>query len=167
MSDIVVKPIETEAERLGRAYVWWQAWNEAYEGIVSADYLASRSLPIYEKRAMYDVTGVIVAKDGEQVVGFAKYGPCCDDDMPDAGEVYQLYVLADWYRQGIGSRLMRKAQRQLSSDGFDTIVLWVLEKNERAISFYERCGFISDGHVQDMPTLGDGVTAKRMVLTSS
>lgn len=161
---IVIKQVETEAERLGRAYVWWRAWDEAYAGIVSDGYLRSRSLAGLERRSMHDVTGVIVAKDGDEVVGFAKYGPCGEPDMPDAGEVYQLYVLGDWYGRSVGYRLMREAERRLAEDGFSPIVLWVLEGNGRAISFYERYGFVADGRRQEMTKLGDGVTAQRMVL---
>lgn len=163
MTPITIKQAETDEERLGRGYVWWRSWDEAYRGLVSEDYLGSRILSDYERRACEDGEGVIVAKDGERVVGFAKVGPCGDSDMPEAGEVYQLYVLAEWWGRGVGYRLMREAKRTLSGDGFDVVALWVLEGNGRAISFYERQGFVADGHMKEMPKLGDGVMAKRMV----
>lgn len=159
---IIVKEPETEGEMLGRAYVWWRSWDESYRGIVSDEHLSSRHLPDYERRSLVETEGVIVAKDGERVVGFAKVGPCHDGDMLGAGEVFQLYVLADWQGRGVGSALMGEALRRLAGEGFVNVVLWVLEENGRAISFYAKHGFVADGQTQAMPRLGDGVTAMRM-----
>lgn len=165
MIPITIKEPEADIEKFGRGRVWWQSWNEAYQGLVDEDYLYHRIFADYALRARDDTDGgVLIAQDEDgQVIGFTKVGPSCDDDMPDAGEVYQLYVLAEWYGKGVGYRLMQEGRRMLVDDGFDTIVLWVLEGNERAIAFYERQGFVADGHVKAMPKLGDGVTAKRMV----
>ena len=79
----------------------------------------------------------------QKVVGFAGYGAYRDDTLPDCGEVFAIYVLAAYHGQGIGYALMNAAIEKLSA--YKKIAVWVLKGNERAIRFYERCGFRFDG----------------------
>lgn len=37
-----------------------------------------------------------VAKDGDKVIGFVGYGKYRDDTLSDCGEVFAIYVLADY-----------------------------------------------------------------------
>lgn len=55
-------------------------------------------------------------------------------------EVVQLYVDHFFESQGIGSELIHYA-----IDKFDVRYLWALEKNEKALAFYHRHGFIYKG----------------------
>ena len=45
---------------------------------------------------------------------------------------------------------------------YDTVFVWVLEKNERAIRFYKRYGFEFDGRRKQL-NLGTPVSAVRMI----
>lgn len=56
------------------------------------------------------------------------------------GEIKELYTDHFFQGEGIGAELIRYAVTQESADR-----LWVLEKNIRAISFYERNGFKMSG----------------------
>lgn len=160
--DIVIKKTETDSEIRGKAYVHWKAWQEAYAGIVPQTYLDRRTLEKSEANAFRWRDGnTLVAKDGERVVGFACYGPCRNDDLPDAGEVSAIYILSEYYGQGVGYRLMREALNQLSA--YSRIAVWVLKDNQRAIRFYERCGFRFDGR-EEVLELDAPVTEARMIL---
>ena len=81
--------------------------------------------------------------------------------LPDAGEVDAIYVLSEYYGRKIGYRLMNEAISRLGD--VDTIFVWVLEKNERAISFYHKYGFEFDGAKKEW-NLGTPVTIVRMVM---
>ena len=48
---ITIKKMETDAEIRGKALVHWRAWNEAYAGLVSQDYLDKLTLERCEKMA--------------------------------------------------------------------------------------------------------------------
>lgn len=61
----------------------------------------------------------------------------------EAGEIYAIYVLKEYYDKRIGYALMCAALEKLSA--YKRIAVWVLEGNHRAIKFYERCGFQFDG----------------------
>jgi len=59
--------------------------------------------------------------------------------------------------------LYKKHRTPVSRLGeYDTIFLWVFEKNERAIRFYHKYGFEFDGCKKEW-TLGTPVTIVRMV----
>lgn len=86
---------------------------------------------------------LLVAKDGEKVVGFVGYGQYRDNSLADYGEVFSIYLLADYYGRKVGYALMNAAFEKLSA--YSKIAVWVLKGNERAIRFYERYGFKFDG----------------------
>ena len=160
---ITIKPMQTAKEIKGKAFVHYRAWQETYRGLVDSGFLDGRTLEMserYAQRAFEKGYPSLIAKDGERVIGFADYGPYRGSDMPSAGEVYAIYLLKAYYDRGIGRALM---QRALSCISEDTVIVWVLKGNERAIRFYARCGFCPDG-VEQTLKLGTDVTEIRMVL---
>ena len=54
----------------------------------------------------------------------------------NGAEISKLYVDTSFQSEGIGNELIEFAVRELYADN-----LWALEKNVRAISFYQRHGF--------------------------
>ena len=141
--DIIIKEMETEEEIKGKAYVHWKAWHEAYPGLVRDEYLNRLTLAKCEQIAFNWTDNLYIAKDGDHVVGFAGYGHR-DGEPQDTGEVFALYVLAEYYCKGVGCKLMDAAIKQLKND-YQHICLWTLKKNKRAIRFYQKCGFTADG----------------------
>ena len=111
-------------------------------------------------RARNNPGNTLVAKDKDRVVGFAVYSKSRDEDLPDAGEVDAIYVLSEYYGKKVGYRLMNEACSRLGE--CDTIFVWVLEKNERAIRFYQRYGFEFDGCKKEW-NLGTTVSIVRMI----
>jgi ribosomal protein S18 acetylase RimI-like enzyme len=82
---------------------------------------------------------------GERIAGFVTFGASRDQDARGLGEVYALYVDPDSLRGGIGRMLMAEARLRLVEDGFTEAILWVLQGNDRARSFYESEGWSPDG----------------------
>ncbi|HFH9837723.1 TPA: N-acetyltransferase family protein [Streptococcus suis] len=159
---MLIKPMQTEEEIRGKAYVHWKAWQEAYADLLPQDFLQKTyTLERCQDWAFRYPQNILVAVVNEQVVGFACYGASSQEDLQEAGELYALYVLADYYGQGIGYQLMQAALEQMQS--YKRISLWVLEGNERAISFYEKIGFCFDG-VTKTVELGAKRTEHRMIL---
>ena len=154
----------SEEETKGKAFVHCMAWKEAYRGLLSKEFLDARTLAFSEERSLAAFRAgmrTLLAKDGSKVVGFADYGACRDDDLPNASEVYAIYLLADYYGRGIGAQLMSAAINNMPDRS--EVVVWVLEGNERAIRFYQRFGFRFDGKSKVL-NLGGDVTDLRMVL---
>ena len=158
---ICIKLAETDEELCGRGYVHCTSWQEAYRGIVCDRYLDTMTVEATTARARKFPENTLVAKDKEKVVGFAVYGSSRDEDLPDAGEIEAIYVLPEYYGRKVGYRLMNEAISRLK--GHHTIFLWVLEKNERAISFYRKYGFEFDGSKKEWK-LGTPVSIVRMIM---
>ena len=157
---IIIKVAETDEELCGRGYVHCTSWQEAYRGIVCDRYLDTMTVEATTARTRQFPENTLVAKDKEKVVGFAVYGPSRDEDLMDAGEVIAIYVLSEYYDRKIGYRLMNEAISRLKE--YNTILVWVLEKNERAIRFYQRYGFEFDGCKKEW-NLGTPVSIVRMI----
>ena len=104
---------------------------------------------------------ILVAKDAGRVIGFAAYGPYRDSGLREAGEVYAIYILREYYGKGVGYALMNAAVERLK--GYSAIAVWVLEGNRRAIRFYQRYGFYFDGTKKEI-ILGTQNTELRMIL---
>ena len=157
---VTVRPMETESEILGKAYVHWKTWQEAYADLIPADYLERFTLDRCEAIARKWPDNLLVAKDGERVVGFCGYGAYRDDSLPDTGEIFALYVLSEYRGSGVGAMLMGEALKRL--DRFPSVALWVLRDNGRAIRFYEKQGFVPDGTEQTV-SLGAPLWEIRMI----
>ena len=157
---IIIKVAETDEELCGRGYVHCTSWQEAYRGIVCDRYLDTMTVEATTARARQFPENTLIAKDKEKVVGFAVYGPSRDEDLMDAGEVVVIYVLSEYYDRNIGYRLMNEAISRLIE--YNTVFVWVLEKNDRAIRFYRRYGFEFDGCKKEW-NLGTPVSIVRMI----
>ena len=161
---ITISVPATKADFDGFGYVLWKSWHETYTGLIDPDYLAGITLERAQAAANRTNTnpelGQLIAKDGERVVGIVGFGPCRDSDLPGAGEVYAIYVLAEYHNQKIGYALMQAAFERL--DSYDTIAVWALRENTRALRFYERFGFRYEGTDREL-VLGKPVPERRMV----
>lgn len=126
-----------------------RSWQEAYSGLMPAEFLAG--LDPRDRAARYTFeseegpTTVLALDEGEALLGFASFGRSRDEDLPDHGEVGALYVDPDRHRGGVGRLLMAEARRRLAADGYTDAFLWVLDGNDRAREFYEREGWVADG----------------------
>ena len=158
-----IRPARTEEDLCGKAFVHYNAWNEAYSGLVDQAFLDSRT---YEQslesahRAFDNGYTTYVAGEGGKIIGFADFGDYRDEDLADAGEIYAIYVLKEHYGRGAGYALLQKAMSLMPDK--KRFAVWTLPGNERAMRFYERNGFIPDG-TEMTYTLGKEVTLIRLV----
>ena len=135
----------------GIAEVHVRSWQAAYRGQVPDSYL--EGLSVAKRELMWteilkdQMRGVLVAEDEARIVGFASFGPVRDEGENRllTGEIYSIYVLEEFWNLGIGRTLMENSLTALERGGFGSVKVWVLETNQRAISFYEKFGFKTDG----------------------
>lgn len=152
--------METEQEINGKGYVHYKSWHETYPTLVDAGYMESITLERTTKIAHRWPDNILVAKDGDKVIGFAGYGAYRDDTLPGHGEIFSIYVLKEYHGKGVGRGLMDAAFEKLA--GYKKIAVWVLKGNDRAIRFYERYGFRFDGTEAEI-MLGTPNTELRMI----
>ena len=121
----------------------------AYDGIVPADYLAALSAAKREVMWRESISRgspeLLVARDGDCIVGFIAFGPCRDENAAaDRAEVWAIYVSPSHWSQGVGSQLCAQGRKRLAEQGYNSVSLWVLTDNVRAIHFYAGVGFIPE-----------------------
>lgn len=148
MHDYIIKKMEGEDEINGKGYVHYKSWHETYAGLIDARYMEGITLEKCTAIAHKWPDNIIVAKDGKKVVGFVGYGAYRDDTLPTYGEVFAIYVLAEYHGRRIGYELMNAALEKLSA--YQKIAVWVLNGNNNAIRFYERYGFRFDGTEEEV-----------------
>lgn len=142
----------TSADARAMATMHIRAWRAAYRGLVPDAHLNSLDLEARAARYRLDPAGpsdpevwLAVTEAEGVVIGFVMTGPCRDDDLPEAGEVWSIYVDPERWRGGVGTALMADAVARLERAGYLRAVLWVLTGNERARRFYEASGWRPDG----------------------
>jgi diamine N-acetyltransferase len=81
-------------------------------------------------------------------IGFLLVGACklpVQDLEPTAGEIQQLYVLAEFHNLRLGTRLMGLGLEWMESQGQSPIYVGVWSENYGAQRFYARYGFTKVG----------------------
>lgn len=154
---MVATRLATAADIPAIARIHVQGWRDAYGGAVDQGWLDNldEEEQARQWREWFDPEQrpvLIALNDAGDAVGFVNYGrlrtppPGSSPIRPlYSGEIYALYILPQYWRQGIGARLLREAAQGLAAMKHKSMCLWVLEKNARAMSFYkktggERCG---------------------------
>jgi diamine N-acetyltransferase len=86
---------------------------------------------------------IIVAEYKGNLVGVAEldYDKRTPIGEMVGAELSKLYVLEWFCGRGVGYELMQQAEKVLKSKGEKLMWVWVLESNNRAVSFYERQQF--------------------------
>jgi GNAT superfamily N-acetyltransferase len=132
-----------DARAIGEVHL--SSWRTTYRGIGIDDFLDNHT--VEQRVAVWkpilcnpeSKTFVYVAEIDGRIVGFAAAGPERSDDAEYEGELYALYLLQDYQRQGIGRKLLRAAAERLVQSGVTSMLIWVLAVNP-ARYFYEACG---------------------------
>ena len=136
----------------GIAKVRVRGWQRGYRGVMPQTYLDAMSVNENVERARsWDWSAPTsqhwVCVEEEEIVGWTSaFLPSRDADVGDTvSEIAACYALPEVWGTGVGHQMMLEATRFLRERGATAIVLWVLEKNQRAQRFYLRQGFQLDG----------------------
>jgi ribosomal protein S18 acetylase RimI-like enzyme len=135
--------------------VHYSAWHAAYDGLLDRDYCLKNTperLAHYWRKFFVkqkqDNRFVLVAVDGDKIIGFAAAGPLKllpeETDIvfyeQNCAELYKVYVNPASQHQGIGKKLMKLCSEHLFSQHYTNIIVRVFEQNQQAILFYEKFG---------------------------
>jgi GNAT superfamily N-acetyltransferase len=137
---MVIRPSQkADVNSMARVYV--QTWQDTYLGLVPFGYLYEMSLRRLERAFLneFNSNRVIsyVAEDAGVVVGFVSGGFERKGDHIYSGEIYALYVLKSYQRQGIGAGLVSALATRFNQCGIYSMLVWVLEHNPYR-RFYEK-----------------------------
>ena len=83
---------------------------------------------------------IFVAEDQWGIFGFISGGAIREPIVGYDAELYAIYLMPARQRRGLGQELVMTLREWLIMQGFSSMVVWVLEENLRAVSFYQRIG---------------------------
>lgn len=142
--EVEIRPaVLTDAAGLARVHV--ETWRTAYQGLIQAATLESLSVAEREPRWLQQIETLAskafihVAELDGQVIGFATGGPEREKDAHYVGEIYALYLLQAYQRQGLGRQLVAASATSLRAHGLNNLLIWVLRDNP-ACRFYAALG---------------------------
>lgn len=145
----------------GIAYVGYHSWVTTYSGIFPDEYIEER---IPEKRISnirknwkgfaehstdYPTRQILVAENDEgKIVGFVAGGEIFNKEQQYDCEMYAFYILKEFQRKGLGTRLFNKMLDFLKSFEYKTMIIWVLKENPACL-FYEAMGGVAKETMTD------------------
>ena len=89
-------------------------------------------------RLSLDGAELLLARHSGSSVGFILFAP-----RERTLEIFYLGVAPEMWGRGIGGRLLVSAEDHARQIGQQSLELWVINDNERAIRVYERFGFVA------------------------
>jgi GNAT superfamily N-acetyltransferase len=109
---------------------------------------------------------VLVAIDGQRVVGFATTMPNQDEDADRSleGAIDQFVIDPPAQHQGHGSRLLNACADTLLADGFRRASCWVNARDNRLLEFLTAAGWAADGATREIGFEDESVRIKQVRL---
>ena len=158
----IIRPME-EADIPARALVHCRAWEETYRGLIPDAVLDSMTPEAVEAAVRALPMETLVAEGPEGLVGFGCFLPEARDftARQNTSEIAALYLLRSAQGQGLGRQLLAAALDHLPPH--QDVVLYVLDKNRRAIRFYESMGFHLTGRTLRQETEGGPMAELEML----
>lgn len=139
MSAIEIRPLRLEdCEKIGP--MLREVWLDAYHGIQTEEELLTQSHKVHTPEQIAEEiddpnTHSIVAVSDGRIVGHAR------SDLTEDGivDIIRLYVLREYYGQGIGKAMLREVDSYF--DPKYEVWLDVFDENQRAVNFYLSQGY--------------------------
>ncbi len=128
--------------QIARVHV--ESWQKSFAGLVPQEYLENMSVEkrvkAFEQRiSQTSFYKIFVAETpGNEIVGFADFGEPRGENL-FAAELYAIYFLPKFQREGIGGNLFKLCQKEMLANGINSMCLDALEISPYR-HFYEKMG---------------------------
>ncbi|MEH1906318.1 GNAT family N-acetyltransferase [Nostoc sp.] len=133
-----------DASAIAKVHV--DGWRTTYSNLMPAKFLADLSYKERETKWVKILSNIAqdnftyIAEDEiGQIVGFASGGKERTGDRLYQGELYAIYILEKYQRQGLGHRLVSSVATRLLQSDISSMLVWVLADNP-AVDFYQSLG---------------------------
>lgn len=138
------------------------AWQGAYSGIIpfrSLGQMIRRRGQAWWEMAIGRHAAILLVEFGGRPVGYATLGRNRTKAIAAEGEIYEIYLLPEYQGLGLGRRLFAAARSLLAERGMRSLVVWALEENTHALSFYDALGGVD---VAEGNERFEGVTLRKV-----
>lgn len=160
MKTVIREASEQDAPAISRIYA--ASWKAAYRGMVPQQFLDELSDDFWTNKfstwlGSSTLRAGILQVD-EVPAGCVAFGESRDEKLPEWGEIVSIYLHPDFFRKGLGTKLLGYAANELKAAGYPACFLWVLRENRNAQNFYEKNGFVGNGDICHSEIMGTLMT---------
>lgn len=146
----LARPDDVPGVVAAQAAAWRSAWSEVVPAAVLEQLDSGAAAEAWRSAITAPPTPrhrVLVAEEGETLVGMAASGPAEDADLSPAVDVelVALCVQPEHWRRGHGSRLLTAAVDVARGDGFRHSYAWLPATDEGGRAFLVGAGWAPDG----------------------
>jgi Acetyltransferases len=133
------------------AHILVKSWQVAYRGVIPDELLDNISVKQRADgwRQHLNTSGeAYLLRSSGVAIGLIEISDFRDaiPEFSGWGEIPVIYLLPEYFGLGLGGGLMQFALALLAQRGRENVGIWVLEKNTRAIDFYQKHGFVRSEH---------------------
>ncbi|MBM7600196.1 L-amino acid N-acyltransferase YncA [Virgibacillus halotolerans] len=136
-----------------------KSWKSTYSELLDQEDLSN--ITYENRRALWEAvlsmekkgTCTFVIYDEKQIVGFVSGGPERTKRFGYDSEIYNIYLLDEFQKKGLGARLLNAFAKEMKELGHESILVWVLKQNPSS-RFYER--YHAEPVGEEITTIGDG-----------
>lgn len=136
----------TDVSRIAEILIF--AKRTAYRSIFQNDMVSFNDLQVLRLAIELQEEGAldnVVVYDDGIVKGMMNRGKSSDADYENSIQIFEFYIEPFFQKQGIGSAMLKSFIAEAQDRKYAHGLLWVLEKNHRARTLYEKFGFCFDG----------------------
>ncbi len=145
LTTVRIRPAEpVDAEGIAAVHV--DAWRSTYPGLIPSSVLVrlsrraqTREWSAQLSRRQFAEWVVVAEMANGTIIGFGSCGEARVTNLPQAGEIFTLYVSPEHQEQGIGRAMLLRLFELLSDRGLTSALVWVLTQNPSRF-FYETMG---------------------------
>ncbi|TGB05325.1 GNAT family N-acetyltransferase [Halobacillus salinus] len=133
-----------DAEKIANIHV--RSWKSTYKDLLDERDVSNSNvenrIALWETVLRKPVNGQIayvVENDEGEPVGFVSGGKERTKNYGFDGEIYAIYLLEEYQRQGYGSIMLQTFAHAMKEAGYESLLVWVLTKNPSS-HFYSKLG---------------------------
>ena len=149
---VVIRKAKLGDEKI-LTYIQTESWKSAFSDIISPENM-KKCTDIEKAESMYEnvlksgyAEMSILEIDGKPHC-IAAWSKARNPQFSNCAELICIHSLGENWGKGYGSIMMNHILKEIQDSEYDSVILWVFEKNIRARSFYEKHGFKLTGNYQ-------------------
>lgn len=146
VENINIRKVKNGDEKI-LAYIQTESWKSAFNTILSKEDLEKytnidKAIEMYNKLLSENIGNGYILSINDVPHCIAYWDKARDEEMKGYSEIICIHSLFSNWGKGYGSMMMEYILREIKTAGFNKVMLWVFEENNRARKFYENHGFI-------------------------